>query len=121
MPEDAVEVGDPTGLRLRVLWAAAKRGGYRVLENRAFDAPPNEEPWFGTLQVQGRDGEAERSIVSIWQKEFNTARKFYMVEHEPREQMDEHLRTWIELVALKAVPQGEWLPLNGVPHGTLET
>lgn len=120
LPQAAVEFGDPTGTRLRALWAATKRSRYRVLENRAFEAPPNEEPWFCTLKIQDRDGGDGRPLVSLWQKVFNTARKFYMVEHEPREQMDEDLRTWIELVALKAEVQARWLPVNGEPEGTCE-
>ena len=120
LPQSAVEFGDPTGMRLRALWAAAKRSRYRVLENRAFEAPPNEEPWFCTLEVRDKDGGDERSVVSLWQKEFNTTRKFYMVEHEPREQMDGYMREWIEVVALKAEVQVRWLPVNGEPEGAWE-
>ena len=112
LPQGAIEFGDPTGMRLRALWAAAKRSRYRVMENRAFDAPPNEEPWFCTLELQGRDGPDESPILSIWQKEFNIARKFYLVERKQREQIDEHLRTWIEVVALKTQPQSAWLPIE---------
>ena len=110
LPQGAIEFGDPTGMRLRALWATAKRSRCRVLENRAFDAPPNEEPWFCTLELQSRDGADKRPILSIWQERFNTARKFYLVESARREHMDEHLRTWIEMVALKTVPQAAWLP-----------
>ena len=108
LPPDAVVISDPTGMRLRELWQASKRSGYRVLENRAFNGPPNEAPWFCTVELQAAEGGDERPILSIWQKENNTAGRLYMVEKCSREAMDEHVRTWIEVVALKPEPQATW-------------
>ena len=51
---EAVVIGDPTGMRLRLLWQAAKRSGYRVLENWAFKDAPNEEAWFCTVGATNR-------------------------------------------------------------------
>ena len=108
LPPDSVVISDPTGMRLRALWQAAKRSGYRVLENRAFNGPPNEAPWFCTIELQTAEDGDERPILAIWQKENNTAGRHYMVEKWSREAMDEHVRTWIEVVALKAEPQATW-------------
>ena len=113
LPQGAVEIGDPTGMRLCGLWAAARQSGCRVTENRAFDAPPNEEPWFCTLELQVGDGHDERPILSIWQKKSNFARKSCpVVEREQREPMDERLRTWIEAIAPKTQSQSAWLPME---------
>ena len=108
LPPDAVVIGDPTGMRLRLLWQAAKRSGYRVLENWAFKGAPNEEAWFCTVELRTAvDGE-ERPILSIWQKRNNDEFEFYMVEQCSREAMDADMQTWIETIALKAQPEGSW-------------
>lgn len=112
LPQVAIEIGGPTGMRRRALWAAARRSRYRVAENRAFDAPPNEEPRFRTLELQRGDSHDEKPVLSVWQKEFNITRKFSLVERVHREQVDEHIRTWIEVVALKIQPQCAWLPIG---------
>ena len=99
LPPEAVVIGDPTerGTRLRTLWQAAKRSGYRVVENRAFDGPPNEDPWFCTLELQAEDEGNARPILTMWQKRSEDHDLFYMVEQWRREAIDENVRGWIEI------------------------
>ena len=105
---DAVVIGDPTGMRLRMLWQAAKGSGYRVLENRSFKGPANEDRWFCTVEVQTAADGDERPILSIWEKRNNDEFEFYMVEQCSFEAIDADMRTWIEMVALKAQPKASW-------------
>ena len=100
--------GDPTGMRLRMLWQAAKGSGYRVLENRSFKGPANEDRWFCTVEVQTAVDGDERPILSIWEKRNNDEFEFYMVEQCSLEAIDADMRTWIEMVALKAQPKASW-------------
>ena len=108
LPPDAVVIGDPTGMRLRMLWQAAKRSGYRVLENRTFKGPPNEDPWFRTIELQAPTDGDKRPMLSIWQKRNNDEFEFYMVEQCSREAIGADMRTWIEMIALKAQPKASW-------------
>ena len=110
LPPDSIEISDPTGLRLRALWQAARRSRCRVLENRAFNGPPNDAPWFCTMELRAAEDCDEGPILSIWENEFDAAGRLYMVEQRPRDAMDEHVRTWIEMVALKPEPQATWGP-----------
>ena len=110
LPPDAVVIGDPTGMRLQLLWQAAKQSGYRVLENRAFKGPTNEDRWFRTVELQAAADGDERPILSIWQKRNNDEPKFYMVEQISREAIVANMRTWIEMVALKTQPKTSWGP-----------
>ena len=101
LPPEAVVIGDPTegGTPLRTLWQAARRSGHHVLENRGFDGPANEDPWFCTLELRAEDESGGRPIVvlTIWQKRSEDPSLFSMVEQWPREAMDEHVRRWIEV------------------------
>ena len=108
LPPNAVVIGDPTGMRLRALWQAAKRSGYRVLENRAFKGPANEDSWFCTIELQTAVDGDEKPILAIWQKRNNDEFEFYMVEQCSREAIDADMRTWIEMIALKAQPKASW-------------
>ena len=110
LPPDAVVIGDPTGMRLQLLWQAAKQSGYRVLENRAFKGPTNEDRWFRTVELQAAADGDERPILSIWQERNNDEPKFYMVEQISREAIVANMRTWIEMVALKTQPKTSWGP-----------
>ena len=108
LPPDAVVIGDPTGMRLRLLWQAAKRSGYRVLENRAFKGPTNEDLWFRTVELHAAADGDKRPILSIWQKRNSDEFEFYMVEQCSREAIGADMRTWIEMIALKAQPKASW-------------
>ena len=99
---------DPTGLRLRMLWQAAKRCRCRVLENRGFKGPPDEERWFCTLELQAAGEGDERPVLTTWEQRINSARRFYVVEECPREAMEEEVHIWIEDLALKAESRGTW-------------
>ena len=107
-PPDTVVIDDSTGIRLRALWQAAKRSGYRVLENRAFDGPPNEDLWFRTLELQSEEDSNERSILTIWQQPPKDIDPFYIVEQWPREAIDEHVRKWIEVEGSIPGPSATW-------------
>ena len=99
LPPNAVVIGNPTdrGSRLRTLWQAAKRSGYRVVENRAFSgAPANEDPWFRTLEIQMEEEGEARPILTMWQKRSENRDLYFMVEQRPREGIDEHVRRWME-------------------------
>ena len=108
LPQNAVAMSDPTGMRLRALWQAAKRSGYRVLENRAFKGPRKEGLWFCTIELRAEDSGGENVVLSIWQKEFSAAGRLYMVEQMPRGAIDESVREWIEFIALKPEPEATW-------------
>ena len=80
---------------LRSLWAAAEQAGYRVRENRAFTGPPDQDPWFCTLEVTNENAEP---VLSIWQQTLNVHDdSFHMVVESDPESMSEPLRRWIDL------------------------
>ena len=47
-------------------------------------------------------------MLSTWEKRSNDEFEFYMVEKCSREAIDANMRTWIEMVALKAQPNASW-------------
>ena len=104
-PAASARIDDSTGMRLRALWQAAKRSGYRVLENRAFDGPPNEDLWFRTIELQSEEDSDERTILTIWQQPPKDIDPFYIVKQWPREAIDEHVRKWIEVEGTHACPR----------------
>ena len=80
---------------LRSLWAAAEEAGYQVRENRAFAGPPDQDPWFCTLEVTNEN--AER-VLSMWQQMLNLHDdRFHMVVECDPESMGEPVRRWIDL------------------------
>ena len=108
VPPDAIVIDDSTGMRLWALRQAAKRSGYRVLENRAFDGPPNEDLWFRTLELQSEEDSDGKTILTIWQQPPKDIDPFYIVEQWPREAIDEHVRRWIEVEGTMPGPSATW-------------
>lgn len=102
LPANAIVIGDPkpVGIPLSTLWQTAKETGYRVVENRGFAGPADEGPWFRTHEVTAENGNETKSILTMWRKRDGDHDLFHMVEEQPREQMGERLRRWIE-VALR--------------------
>ena len=100
LPLNAIVIGNPgdRGSRLRTLWQAAKRSGYRVVENRAFyGAPASDDSWFRTLEIQADEEGEARPILSMWQKRIERDDLYYMVEQRPRDEIDDHVHRWMEL------------------------
>ena len=99
-PPQATVIGDPTrrgGTPFASLWVAAAESGYQILENRAFNGPPDENYWFRTLQVQAEDASNVRPVLSIWQKRGTYHNLFYMVEESAQEEMAPPIRRWVDL------------------------
>ena len=99
LPANATVIGDPTrkGTPLRTLWAAAKKSGYKVLENRAFVGSPEPDVWFRTLQVQAEDEGEGKPVLTMWQRRDDDDDLLYMEEECPRDTMSQHIRVWIDL------------------------
>ena len=98
-PSDATIIGDPTsrGTRLNTLWRAARKDGYRVLENRAFNGPSDRDVWFHTLAVKVEEGGDVRPVLTLWEKRSSDYNPLYMVEECPSTEIAECLRSWIHL------------------------
>ena len=99
LPPQATVIGDLTRHQtpLTTLWVAAKDSGYRVLENRAFKAPPGQDIWFCTLEVQAEDAGTVRPILSMWQQRSTDHDLFYMVAEHALEEVSQPLRRWMDL------------------------
>ena len=99
-PSGAIPVGDPTPRQtpLSTLWRAAKESGYRVLENRAFTASGDPSPWFRTHEVRtvAKYGGDAKPILTMWRKPNERRGLFFMVVEQPREEIGESVRQWIE-------------------------
>ena len=82
---------------LRSLWVAAEQAGYRVHENRAFAGPPDQFPWYCTLNVTN---EREEPMLSIWQQMANDYNdyddRFHMAVERDPESISEPLVRWIK-------------------------
>ena len=98
-PGEAILIADPVprATPLNTLWVAARESGCRVLENRAFNGPADQENWFCTLRVQAEDAGAVKPILSMWQKRDDDHDLFHMVEEAAPEEMEQPLRRWIAL------------------------
>ena len=96
-PPDATIIGDPTwrGTRLNTLWRAARKDGYRVLENRAFDGPRNRDVWFRTLAVTVEGGGDVQPVLTVWEKRSSDYNLLYIVEDCPSDEICEYVRSWI--------------------------
>ena len=79
------------------LWVAAKECGYKVLENRSFNGPPDQDDWFCTLEVRVEDAGKKKPILSIWEKRNNYRRVFYLIEECNPEETCQPVRRWIDL------------------------
>ena len=99
LPREAILIADPVprATPLNTLWVAARESGCRVLENRAFNGPADQENWFCTLRVQAEDAGAVKPILSMWQKRDDDHDLFHMVEEAAPEEMEQPLRRWIAL------------------------
>ena len=97
-PPDATPIGDPTsrGTRLNTLWRAARKDGYRVMENRAFDGPRDRDMWFRTLAVEVEEGGDVKPGLTVWEKRWSDYNLLYMVEECPSAEIGECLRGWID-------------------------
>lgn len=106
-PEGGIVIEHRTGrgeVPLRSLWVAAEQAGYRVRENRAFAGPPDQDPWFCTLEVTNEDNDP---VLSMWEQTLNLYDdSFHMVVESDPESMSEPLRRWIELTGLPATGDG---------------
>ena len=85
------------GSPLTELWVAAKESGYRVVENRAFKGPPDQDIWFRTIEVRNEDAGKKKPILSIWEERKNYRELFYLVEECAPEEMGLPIRHWIDL------------------------
>ena len=102
-PEDGIVIDHRRRMgevQLRSLWLAAEQAGYRVREYRAFSGPPDQDPWFRTLEVMN---EREEPVLSLWQqmRNVNDDRFHMAVECDP-ESMSEPLSRWIDLARRRA-------------------
>jgi len=99
-PPGAVAVGDPTPRQtpLSTLWRAAKESGHRVLENRGFSASAAQKPWIRTHEVRtvAKNGDAAKPILTMWRQPNERPGLFFMVEEQPRAEMGESVRGWVE-------------------------
>ena len=99
-PANAVVVGDQPvrhASPLCSLWIAADESGYRVHENRAFTGPPNQDPWFCTLEVTAENGGNVESVLSMWQQRRNAHDNlFHMVEECEPDAIGQPVRRWID-------------------------
>ena len=86
--------------------ATAGSGGCRVLENRAFDAPPGEDVWLRTLEVRAEQAGKVERILSIWRKCDDDPDRFCMVEERAREDLSPPVRRWVELAQRVAEMRG---------------
>lgn len=111
-PPRATVIADPAplGIPLRSLWLAAREAGYRVLENRAFDAPLGEAVWLCTLEVRADDAGDDEPLLSIWRKCGDDPDRFCMVEQRAREDLSPPLRRWIDMAQRLAETRGGWRP-----------
>ena len=107
-PPHATVIADPAlqGIPLRSLWLAAREGGYRVLENRAFDAPPGEGVWLRTLEVRAEQAGNVERILSIWRKCDDDPDRFCMVEERAREDLSPPVRRWVDMAQRLAEMRG---------------
>ena len=107
-PPHATVIADfaPQGIPLRSLWLAAREGGYRVLENRAFDAPPSEGVWLRTLEVRAEQAGNVERILSIWRKFDDDPDRFCMVEERAREDLSPPVRRWVDMAQRLAEMRG---------------
>ena len=98
LPPQATAIGDLTRYQtlLTALWVAARDSGYRVLENRAFKAPPGQDIWFCTLEVQAEDAGEVQPVLSMWQQRDIDDGLFYMVAERALEEVSEPLRHWMD-------------------------
>ena len=99
LPREAILIVDPAprATPLNTLWIAARESGCRVLDNRAFNGPANQESWFCTLRVQTEDAGTVKPLLSMWQKRDDDHDLFHMVEEAPLEEMEPPLCRWIAL------------------------
>lgn len=99
LPPEATLIVDPAprATPLNTLWVAARESGCRVLENRAFNGPADQENWFCTLRVQADDAETVTPLLSMWQQRDADHDLFHMVEEVAPEEMEPPLRRWIDL------------------------
>ena len=82
---------------LRSLWVAAKESGYGVRENRTFKGPPDQDPWFCTLEVTAENAGNVESVLSMWQQRSDAySERFHMVEECDPDEMSRPIRRWIE-------------------------
>ena len=99
-PPGAVPVGEltPRLPPLSTLWRAAKESGYRVLENRGFIVSGNQKPWIRTHEVRtvAKNGDDARPILTMWRQPNERRGLFFMVEEQPREEMGDSVRNWVE-------------------------
>ena len=99
LPPNAAVIGDLVGhgIPLSTLWVAAKESGFRVLENRAFKGPLDQDPWFCTLEVQAEQAGNVKTILSMWQKRDDDHDHFQMVEECAPEEVSQPVRRWIDI------------------------
>ena len=111
-PPRATVITDPApqGIGLHTLWVAAREGGHRVLENRAFDVPPGEDVWFRTLEVGADKAGKVEPLLSIWRKRDDDPELYCMVEECAREDLSPPVRRWIDIAQELAVMRGGWRP-----------
>ena len=98
LPPEAILIFDPAprATPLNTLWVAARDSGCRVLENRAFNGPAEQQNWFCTLRVQAEDAGTVKPLLSMWQKRDDDHDLFHMVEEAAPEEMEQPLRQWID-------------------------
>ena len=99
-PANATVIGDRLvryAAPLCSLWVAAKESGYRVRENRMFKGPPDQDPWFCTLEVTAENAGNVESVLSMWQQRQNAYDDlFHMVEECKPDAMSQPVRRWID-------------------------
>ena len=99
LPPQATVIGDLTRDQtlFTALWVAARDSGCQVLENRTFKAPPGQDIWFCTLEVQAEDAGKVQPVLSMWESRDIDDGLFYMVAERALEEVSQPLRRWMDL------------------------